>query len=114
VRGRLSSPDAGQCQAFPIDDYRLKCAGMIRFFTIIMTAVLMAVFLPACSDDPQVRAKVDAARARNDAPPIWIITDPQNDIGTLYIFGAVHILPEDFDWLRPDLTAAFNSAGTVP
>ena len=86
---------------------------MIRFFTIIMTAVLMAVFLPACSDDPQVRAKVDAARARNDAPPIWIITDPQNDIGTLYIFGAVHILPEDFDWLRPDLTAAFNSAGTV-
>jgi len=25
----------------------------------------------------------------------------------------VHILPEDFDWLRPDLTRAFNGAGTV-
>ena len=69
--------------------------------------------LGACSDNPDVIAKVEAARARNDGPPIWVVTDPAGGIGKLYIFGAVHILPEGLDWQKPDLIDVFNKSGTV-
>lgn len=54
--------------------------------------------------------KVDAAKARNDGPAIWVVRD---DDSTLYLYGTMHLLPSDLDWQRDDLNAAFDQAGTV-
>lgn len=86
---------------------------MIRFIFMCFAALLPALVLAGCRDNPDVIAKVEAARARNDGPPIWVVTKPGPDIGKLYIFGSVHILPKDFDWQKPDLTEIFNKSGTV-
>lgn len=88
-------------------------AGMRRFIFIALAALIGALMLTGCRDNPDVLAKVEAARERNDGPPIWVVTDPESDLGKLYIFGAVHILPKDFDWQRPDFINIFNKSGTV-
>lgn len=81
---------------------------------IMMIACGLALILTACENDPGVEAKVDAARARNDGPPIWKVTAPNGEAGgELYLYGAVHILPEGTDWLRPDIDKILSAAGTV-
>ena len=56
------------------------------------------------------QAKVEDARARNDAPPIWRAIDADS---TLYLFGTVHLLPPGLDWQKDDMADAFAEAGTV-
>jgi len=92
---------------------RIRTCDLCLRRVFVLAAIFAGPLIAACSDNPDVRAKVDAARARNDAPPIWVVTDPNNALGKLYIFGAVHILPEGFDWMREDLEAAFNQSGTL-
>ena len=57
-----------------------------------------------------VQDKVDAARERNDGPAIWVAKDFDS---TLYLYGTVHLLPDDLDWQKDDMRAAFKEAGTV-
>ncbi len=83
-----------------------------RFFLILALAI-GALALPACKNDPVVSAKVDAARTRNDGPPIWKVTANNQEGGILYLYGAVHILPESIDWQKDDMKAVLTGAGTV-
>ena len=75
-----------------------------------------ALLLSACGEDTSVpviggvQAKVDDARARNDAPALWRAVDEDS---TLYLMGTVHLLPPGIDWDHPDTRAAFDEAGTV-
>ncbi len=55
-------------------------------------------------------ARVDAAHARNDAPPIWVVEDHNSK---LYLYGTVHLLPTDLDWQKDDMKTVFDQAGTV-
>jgi len=79
-----------------------------------LTILFMALTLPACSDIPAagtgVDRKVADARARNDGPAMWVATDYDS---TLYLFGTVHLLPEDLSWQKDDMRQAFQEAGTV-
>jgi len=54
--------------------------------------------------------RVAKARARNDGPAIWKVTDYNS---TLYVFGTMHLIPQDGDWLRDDLKAVVRESGTV-
>lgn len=54
--------------------------------------------------------KIADARARNDGPAIWYVKDYDS---TLYLFGTVHLLSADFDWIGADLESVFRDAGTV-
>lgn len=84
---------------------------MFRIFAILIAFLSLSVSLVSCgATDPDVQAKIDAARARNDGPPMWRV---RGDDSLLYLFGTVHLLPEDFDWQRDDMRAAFDKAGTV-
>lgn len=78
----------------------------------LWTVILSGFGLNACQNDPAVQAKIAAARARNDGPPMFKVTgtDMQAEI---YIYGAVHMLPGDTDWSRQDLDDVFARAGTV-
>jgi len=74
---------------------------------------LIAFTLMACSEAPVVSGvedKVNAARERNDGPAIWLAKDFDSE---LYLYGTVHLLPDDLDWQKEDMRAAFKEAGTV-
>lgn len=84
---------------------------MIRALAYFLTLFAFAAMLSACgAADPDVQAKIDAARARNDGPPIWKASHQDS---VLYIYGTLHLLPADLDWQRSDMRSAFDAAGTV-
>jgi uncharacterized protein YbaP (TraB family) len=41
---------------------------------------------------------------------MWVAKDHDS---TLYIFGTVHLLPDDLTWQRDDMRQAFDEAGTI-
>ena len=57
-----------------------------------------------------VSERVDEARARNDGPAMWVATDFDS---TVYLFGTVHLLPDDLVWQREDMRQAFAESGTI-
>ena len=69
-----------------------------------------ALWLSACGVGGTVDDRVSAAQARNDGPPIWIVSDFDS---TLYLYGTVHLLPGDLDWQKQDMRDAFDEAGTI-
>ena len=83
----------------------------------IVSLLVSTACLIACSPNPDahnatasVSDRVESARARNDGPAIWVAKDFDS---TLYLFGTVHLLPDELDWQRDDMRQAFNEAGTV-
>lgn len=64
----------------------------------------------ACTQGGTVGGKVSDARARNDGPAIWVVRDFDS---TLFLYGTVHLLSPDIDWMRDDMREAFAEAGTV-
>ena len=81
-------------------------------FSLLSLALLLGCS-PAsetASTNGAVSEKVQKARARNDGPAIWVATDADS---TLYLFGTVHLLPDDLNWQRDDMRQAFNESGTV-
>jgi len=83
----------------------------------IFALFLSISLLGACTAETDTRTandsvseRVQKARARNDAPAIWVAKDYDS---TLYLFGTVHLLPEGLSWQRDDMREAFNEAGTI-
>ncbi len=62
------------------------------------------------SANDSVSERVQDARSRNDAPALWVAKDYDS---TLYLFGTVHLLPDDLTWQREDMRQAFDAAGTI-
>lgn len=82
---------------------------------LFLSAVLLSgLSLSACNapagPTESVDERIAKARARNDGPAIWKITDHNS---TLYLFGTVHLLPQDLNWLRDDLRDVMRESGTV-
>lgn len=75
-----------------------------------LCALIGSALLISCSQGASVDERVADARKRNDGPAIWKITDVDS---TLYLFGTVHLLPDEADWQRNDMRAAFDEVGTV-
>ncbi|PHR60993.1 MAG: hypothetical protein COA43_04945 [Robiginitomaculum sp.] len=91
--------------------YLLKSAWKsFRKFVVIFSLLSGVLALNACDQGGTVAGKVEAARKRNDGPAIWKITDQDS---TLYLYGSVHLLPDDMKWQRRDMLAAFDEVGTV-
>lgn len=82
--------------------------------TLLPLALLSTSMMTSCNSPEgpagSVESRVAEARARNDGPAIWKVTDYNS---ALYLFGSLHLLPEDADWLKDDLRAVVRSAGTV-
>ncbi len=83
----------------------------------ILPALFIMSVLAGCSpsDAPRsattsVTDRVQDARERNDGPAIWVAKDIDS---TLYLFGTVHLLPDDLIWQREDMRQAFDAAGTI-
>lgn len=83
----------------------------------IFPALVLLSVLAGCSPtdgsrsaNDSVSERVKDARARNDGPAIWVAKDFDS---TLYLFGTVHLLPDDLTWQREDMRQAFDEAGTI-
>ncbi len=86
---------------------------MTRFLISLLVASVLTGCTPASDSrtaNDSVSDRVQDARARNDGPAIWVAKDYDS---TLYIFGTVHLLPDDLDWQRDDMRQAFDEAGTI-
>jgi len=86
---------------------------MTGYWGILRTAfcaIVGASLLASCGQGASVDQRVADARKRNDGPALWKVTDPDS---TLYLFGTVHLLPDDVDWQRNDMRAAFDEVGTI-
>jgi uncharacterized protein len=76
---------------------------------IIGSAILAAA---ALSQSP-VFAQADPAPVRQVEvadPALWVVSDEDS---TVYLFGTVHILRPELDWMTPQVEAAFASADTL-
>lgn len=86
---------------------------MKNFAFALLTAAVFAGCAPSDGQrtaNEAVAQRVNEARARNDGPAIWVAKDFDS---TLYLFGTVHLLPDDLDWQRQDMRDAFAESGTV-
>jgi hypothetical protein len=83
---------------------------MIRLFSVFVLGVVLLLGCDRVPITDGAAQKVEAARARNDGPPLWRIQDEDS---TLYLYGTVHLLPGELDWQRDDMRNAFAEAGTV-
>lgn len=86
---------------------------MKRILTVFVLASVLAGCSPvdgARSANDSVSDRVKDARARNDGPAMWVAKDFDS---TLYLFGTVHLLPDDLTWQREDMREAFSKSGTI-
>jgi len=89
----------------------------IDFMKRILSTLIGISVLTGCSAadgsrsmNDSVSDRVQEARARNDGPAIWVAKDIDS---TLYLFGTLHLLPDDLVWQREDMRQAFDAAGTL-
>lgn len=68
----------------------------VRLFLLFLALFLIARDAPA----PPRRA----------APALWVVRDADTRI---YLFGTVHMLPPDIDWLRGPVREAFDQSATL-
>ena len=86
---------------------------MKRVFSAFVAMSVFAGCSPADGSrtaNDSVSDRVQDARSRNDGPAIWVAKDIDS---TLYLFGTVHLLPDDLIWQREDMRQAFDEAGTI-
>ncbi len=81
-----------------------------KLWAIFLVIVWASVILSACKPGDNVQQKVAEAHKRYDGPAIWKVTDRDS---TLYLFGTVHLLPDNTNWQRRDMQAAFDNVGTM-
>jgi uncharacterized protein YbaP (TraB family) len=91
----------------------MKHLAALSMFMIIIMGSAIAGCSPSgdiLRPSGTVSEKVQKARDRNEGPAIWVAKDFDS---TLYLYGTVHLLPDDLDWQRDDMRQAFSEAGTI-
>lgn len=79
-----------------------------RLTCVASTITLLA--LPACVAAEPVETVLAPAAATPAGPAMWKVADEDT---TIYLFGTVHALPNDLEWLRSDISAALASSDTL-
>jgi uncharacterized protein len=90
---------------------------MMKFLQIPL-AMLLACTLPACGPQP---AQALLAPARSDqpafsssvSPALWKVTSKGKTHGTVYLFGAIHLLPRETVWQGPLLDRAIEASDSL-
>lgn len=90
----------------------------IHRFATALTAGTLLVTLQACTTVAEDGAPVaattttaaPAAATAPSGPGLWKVADEDT---TIYLFGTVHLLPEDIDWFSGPVGTALGSSGTL-
>lgn len=79
----------------------------MRILAPILT-LFAALMLGACNNTPE---PVTLNTVKTGAPALWKISGTQpGQVGVAYMFGTIHILPEDVQWRTPALEAAISAS----
>ena len=83
-------------------------------FTATLTAAVTLAVLPGCAQqaEPEVQAPAVAATepAAADGPALWKVSDEDT---TVYLFGTIHILPQETEWMTPMIANALSSSDVM-
>ncbi|WP_373491078.1 TraB/GumN family protein [Parasphingorhabdus sp.] len=72
--------------------------------TTTLLSLLASLLLSACNNAPD---PVSLNTVKVGTPALWKVTGTQpGQVGTAYMFGTIHILPDDVEWRTPVLEAA--------
>lgn len=61
----------------------------------------------ACSNAEAPPRSLSDNRLNDPAPALWKVAD---DDTTIYLFGTIHLLPEDVEWYKPHIASALENA----
>jgi len=79
----------------------------MRITTTILT-LLASLLLTACNNAPD---PVSLNTVKAGTPALWKVTGTQpGQVGTAYMFGTIHILPDDVQWRTPALETAIGDS----
>ncbi len=79
----------------------------MRILAPILT-LFAALMLGACNNTPE---PVTLNTVKTGAPALWKISGTQpGQVGVAYMFGTIHILPDDVQWRTPALEAAISAS----
>ncbi|MGB7408072.1 MAG: TraB/GumN family protein, partial [Pontixanthobacter sp.] len=83
-------------------------------FTRSTAALALAFTGSACAQQqkptPVAPVQVAAAEAEMDGPALWKVADEDT---TIYLFGTVHLLPNDIEWKTDTIRTALSSSDTL-
>ncbi|MEQ8412003.1 MAG: TraB/GumN family protein [Erythrobacter sp.] len=80
----------------------------ISLLTACATAFALAAGAPAAAQDTAPPAA--DLPAGPDGPALWSVSDEDT---TIYLFGTVHVLPEEVKWYDPEIASALAEADTL-
>ncbi|XUU60253.1 TraB/GumN family protein [Erythrobacter sp. HA6-11] len=82
------------------------------FRTLTGSLALSVAFLatPAFADDHAAATTAAVAAEAPAGPALWSVADEDT---TIYLFGTVHALPTDVEWLDEDISSALASSDTL-
>ncbi len=73
-----------------------------------LLSFLTALLLGACNNAPD---PVTLNTVKTGAPALWKVTGTKpGQVGTAYMFGTIHILPDDVQWRTPALEKAISDS----
>lgn len=79
----------------------------MRLISSILT-LLASLMLTACNNAPD---PVTLNTVKTGAPALWKVSGTQPaQVGVAYMFGTIHILPDDVQWRTPALEAAISDS----
>jgi uncharacterized protein YbaP (TraB family) len=81
----------------------------MKFLQIFLT-VLLTYMLAGCSPQP---AQALLAPGRSNQPALWKVTSNGKAQGTMYLFGAIHLLPRETVWQGPMLDRAIEASDSL-
>ena len=83
-------------------------------FAATLTAAVTLAVLPGCAQqaEPAVQAPAVAATepVAADGPALWKVADEDT---TVYLFGTIHILPQETEWMTPMIANALASSDVM-
>lgn len=86
----------------------------IKNLTIALAASTAILALPACAQQttptPVQSTQVAVEEVELDGPALWKVADEDT---TIYLFGTVHMLPENIEWNSGTIRDALASSGTL-